>query len=178
MSKKGSLAGLINSNWQKTAGTVLVSGALRAGSAVGGFWLHKKLTTPKEGQTEAPSYAKFVGPGMLAAGLAGEVFFADPYLISISEGMTVAGGLLTAKSLLKEKAADFGLAGIGALTDGEVKPLPASVANFDFDKALQEAEALNDAPTSIPGSVNGIGDAEGDGDEGDGVGEVSATSMF
>lgn len=158
------IAGFINPHWQKTAGQVVVNAGLRTGSAVGSFWLHKKLTTPKDGQTEPPKWAKYAGPAIFVAGVAGEVFFANPYLISAAEGMTVAGGLLTAKMVLKEKAADFGLSGIGALTDQQVKALPASVASFDFDKALAEANALNDLPSALPDG-SGMSGAEGDDDD-------------
>lgn len=171
------MAGFINPNWQKTAGQVLVNGGVRAAAGVGSFWLQKKLTTPKDGQTEPPKYAKYVGPAILAAGLAGEVFFANPYLISAAEGMTVAGGLLTAKMVLKEKAADYGLAGIGALTDEAVAPIPASVASFDFDKALEEANQLNDAPTSVPG-VSGAYDDEPGEDAPEDYGNMAGAEKF
>jgi len=174
------IAGFINPNWQKTAGQVVVNAGLRTGAAVGSFWLQKTLTTPKDGQTEAPKYAKYIGPAIFAAGVAGEVFFSNPYMISAAEGMTVAGGLMTAKMVLKEKAADYGLSGIGALSPDEVQPLPASVANFDFDAALAEANRLNDGNTALPG-VSGAYSEEGEeGEEGDmrGASSRTASSMF
>jgi len=152
------IAGFINPNWQKTAGQVVVNAGLRTGAAVGSFWLQKTLTTPKDGQTEAPKYAKYIGPAIFAAGVAGEVFFSNPYMISAAEGMTVAGGLMTAK----------------------MQPLPASVANFDFDAALAEANRLNDGNTALPG-VSGAYSEEGEeGEEGDmrGASSRTASSMF
>jgi hypothetical protein len=172
------MAGFINPNWQKTAGQVVVNAGLRAGAAVGSFWLQKKLTTPKDGQTEAPKYAKYVGPAMFAAGVAGEVFFANPYMISVAEGLTVAGGLMTAKMVLKDKAADYGLSGIGALSPEDVKPLPASVANFDFDAALAEANRINDTNTALPG-MSGVYDDEDGEEEGvSGASSRTVSSMF
>jgi hypothetical protein len=171
------MTGFINPNWQKTAGQVVANAGLRAGAAVGSFWLQKTLTTPKDGQTEAPKYAKYVGPAIFAVGVAGEVFLSNPYMIAAAEGLTVAGGLMTAKMVLKEKAADYGLSGIGALSPDDVQPLPASVANFDFDAALAEANRINDTTTALPG-MSGVYDEDGEEEGVNGASSRTATTMF
>lgn len=143
----------------KKAPQKLMGAGLRIGGTVGTLYGAKKASAvnPKTGKPYvAPKVLAF---GALAIGLAAEMFVKQEQLQNIAEGVTTAGGLLVMKEFMPDMGAKVGISGLGATTTTtrqDNAPLPASVANLDFEALAREAEELGDRPTEV---LNGYGDA-------------------
>lgn len=125
----------------KDIGKTVMNAGIRGGAAVGTMWAAEKIASNEKIKIK-PEY---IGPIMMAAGIAGEIYIADPTARSAAQGVSAAASILVAGDFVfKDDKAKIGLSGLGQVQTDNA-PIPADVLDLDFDRALDEAQEIQAA---------------------------------